>query len=143
MPNAREMHRMFWPRSMALAEIFWTQPANKNWGSFLQRMEGRLPYFEKAHIKYSESVFEPIITYVKDTINIKKIKLTTEIKGLSVYYTFDNTDPDSFYPLYKGILLDIPEGATMIKAISYRNGKPIGKMVTKTIMSVQQEEQLP
>ena len=142
-PNAREMQRMFWPRSLALAEIFWTQPANKNWGSFLERMEGRLPYFEKAHIKYSESVFEPIITYVKDTISIKKIKLTTEIKGLSVYYTFDNTDPDSFYPKYNCILLDIPAGATIIKAISYRNGKPIGKMVTKTIMSVQQEEQHP
>ena len=140
-PNEREMQRMFWPRSLALAEIFWTQPDHKNWESFLQRMESQLPYFDQSHIKYSELVFEPIITYVKDTGNIKKIKLATEIKGLSVYYSFDNSDPDSFYPKYNGILLDIPAGSTMIKAISYRNGKPIGKMVTKTIQSVQQEEQ--
>ncbi|RNI38041.1 hypothetical protein EFY79_07395 [Hanamia caeni] len=29
--------------------------------------------------------------------------------GLTIYYTFDRTDPDNFYPAYSGVPLGIPK----------------------------------
>jgi hypothetical protein len=57
------------------------------------------------------------------------IKLSTEIKGLDIYYTFDCTNPDSFYPKYSGEPIKFPLGATQLNVITYRDGKPIGKQV--------------
>lgn len=42
-----------------------------------------------------------------------------------------NTDPDPYTPRYT-VPLEIPEGATWLKVVTYRNGKPSGKMITIT-----------
>jgi hexosaminidase len=58
------------------------------------------------------------------------VKLSTEIKGLDIYYTFDGTNPDPYYPKYTGDLIIFPVGATQITANTFRNGKQVGKQVT-------------
>ncbi|MEO8712833.1 MAG: FN3 associated domain-containing protein, partial [Parafilimonas sp.] len=45
------------------------------------------------------------------------------------YYSFDNSYPDKFYPKYTAPLL-VPNYATQIKVITYRDGKPIGRMIS-------------
>jgi hexosaminidase len=60
-----------------------------------------------------------------------QIKLDTEIDGLDVYYSFDNTYPDHHSARYKkGELLQIPKDADHFRVITYRNGKPVGRIVT-------------
>jgi hexosaminidase len=54
----------------------------------------------------------------------------TEIKGLQVYYTFNYTFPDNFAEEYQDKPLTMPKGATDIWAITYRNGKPVGRLLT-------------
>jgi hexosaminidase len=56
------------------------------------------------------------------------IKLETEIEGLSIHYSFDNSFPDNFYPAYKEPLI-VPKEAAAIKMITYRNNKPIGRLL--------------
>ena len=140
-PNKREVQRMFWPRALALSEVFWSQLNRKNYDNFLQRMQERLHYFDAKKIKYSTLVFEPIISYIHQGIDSNKIKIETEIKNLNVYYSFDNTDPDEFYPKYNGKLLTIPKGADFIKAASYRNGKPVGKEVIKELKVIRAKKE--
>ena len=52
-----------------------------------------------------------------------------ELDDLDIYYSFDNSYPDKFYPKYTAPLL-VPNYATQIKVITYRNGKPIGRMIS-------------
>ena len=39
-----------------------------------------------------------------------KVTLTTEVEGLNIYYSFDETFPDNFYPVYTTPLL-VPKDA--------------------------------
>lgn len=132
-PNEHEVQRMFWPRAMALSEAFWSALDKKNWDSFRQRMESHFLRLDALKVKYSKSVYEPSFTAIKDKSSVLKLKIDTEIKELTVYYSFDNTDPDEFSPKYEGQLLSIPKGAEIVKAISYKNGNPIGKQITKQL----------
>jgi hexosaminidase len=58
------------------------------------------------------------------------LKISSEIKGLDIYYTFDGTNPDPYYPKYTGEPISFPVGATQVTANTFRNGKPTGKQVT-------------
>ena len=54
--------------------------------------------------------------------------MNTEIDGLDIHYSFDNSFPDNFYPKYSEPV-EVPKDAVAMKVITYRNGKPIGRMM--------------
>jgi hexosaminidase len=56
-----------------------------------------------------------------------KVTLTTEVPGLDIYYSFDNSYPDKFYPKYTAPLT-VPIDAALLRVITYKNGKPVGRM---------------
>lgn len=128
-PNARQAEYMTWPRAMALSEVFWSPKSRKNWGDFVTRLQDQFPRLDAEGVKYSLSMYDPIISGVLSADSSLLIKIDTQVEGLQVHYSFDETDPDAYYPTYDGQPLVIPKGARMIKAISYLNGKPVGHML--------------
>ncbi len=46
------------------------------------------------------------------------VSLNAEMDGLDIYYSFDNSYPDYFYPKYTGPLT-VPIDATMPRVITY------------------------
>ena len=128
-PNYRHLEYMTWPRAMAISEVLWSPKNKKNWVSFVNRVEQQFKYLDADSVKYSESLYDPIVTVVNGNDDSMKIKLSSEIPGLTIYYTFDGTDPDNFYPEYSGNSLDIPKGASEIRVISYRHGRAIGRQM--------------
>ena len=132
-PNYRHLEYMTWPRAMAIAEVLWSPKSTRNWNDFAQRVDQHFKYLDADSVKYSRSMYDPIITAVKGNEDSMKIKITTEMPGLTIYYTFDGTDPDNFYPAYSGIPLDIPKGASEIRAISYRHGRVVSRQINKSL----------
>ena len=132
-PNERHLEYMTWPRAMAIAEVLWSPQATRNWAGFVSRVEDHFKYLDADSVKYSLSMYDPIVTPVKDNGDSMKIELSTEAPGLTLYYTFDGTDSDNFYPEYKGVPLDIPKGATEIRIISYRRDRKMGKQINYTL----------
>ncbi|MDB5108944.1 MAG: beta-N-acetylhexosaminidase [Mucilaginibacter sp.] len=128
-PNERQAQYMTWPRAMALAEVFWSAKTQRNWNGFINRLEWHLPRLDTANVKYSRGFYDPLITAVKTNTGELKVKLATEIEGLDIYYTFDDTHPDNYYPRYTGQLLTLPKGAHSIRVITYRAGKPMGREI--------------
>ena len=61
-----------------------------------------------------------------------KIILKTEIKELEIFYTFDNTNPYHLSPKYENPL-SVPKDATRIRIVTYKNGKPVGKLISLEI----------
>ncbi|MEJ7671564.1 MAG: FN3 associated domain-containing protein [Chitinophagaceae bacterium] len=45
---------------------------------------------------------------------------------MDIYYTFDNSFPDNFYPKYTTALVP-PKDAVMLKVITYKGKKPVGQ----------------
>jgi hexosaminidase len=128
-PNERQAEYMTWPRALALSEVLWSPKDKKNWPDFVRRTEVQFHYLKAAHVNYALSLYDPIISAVATPDSILKVKLATEIPGLDIYYRFDETNPDQFSPKYQGTPLDIPPGASQIKVVTYRDGKPIGHQI--------------
>jgi hexosaminidase len=59
------------------------------------------------------------------------------VGGLDFYYTIDESMPDQYSNPYSQSIL-IPEDVTILRVISYRNGKPIGKLLNIPISSLKQ-----
>jgi hexosaminidase len=59
--------------------------------------------------------------------------------GLTIYYTFDGTDPDNFYPEYSGLPLDIPKGASEIRTVSYRHGRLVSRQINYLLSDLKKD----
>lgn len=126
--NTRHMQYMLWPRGMALAEAMWTPTDQKDWGDFLQRTERHFERLDIRGVKYAKSIYDPIFKVTLDEQDSILIDLSTEAQGLSIHYSFDNSHPDQFYPVYASPL-SIPKEAVMLKVVTSRNGKLIGRQI--------------
>jgi len=140
--NTRHMQYMLWPRSLAVAESLWTPRAKKNWNDFTRRVEIIFDRMDVEQIKYARSLFDPIFTASKNAQGTLQVGLSTEVDGLEIYYSFDNSNPDNFYPRYSD-LLSIPKEASILKVITYRDGKPIGKQIDMPIKELQRRAEHP
>lgn len=123
---------MTWPRGFAIAESVWSPKDSKNWPDFFARVENHFRRLDYAETKYAPSVYDPIFKASKTRDNRLKIELSTEVPDLEIYYSFDNSFPDKFYPKYTTPLI-APIDAVQLKLISYKNGKPVGRMLTMPI----------
>lgn len=139
-PTYRHAEYMTWPRAFALSEVCWSEKTARNWDSFIQRMEAHLARYDVANVNYARSVYDAAIVPTKKTADKPmRITLTTELEHLDIYYTFDGTFPDQFSSKYTNTL-DIPKGADTFRMITYRNNKPIGKMITVSIKELEKRK---
>lgn len=130
-PTFRQAEYMAWPRGWALAEVLWSGPAKADWEKFWPRVEQHFVRADQADINHARSMYNAIIKpYMMD--GVLQVELGCEIAGTDIYYTFDNTDPDSHTPKYSEPL-SIPKDATWLRVVTYRNGKQVGKVITLTI----------
>lgn len=134
--NMRHLEYMVWPRSLAVAECVWSPKASRNWNDFARRTEAQFPRFDLEQVKYARTMFEPIFTPKKDSNGNLIVDLSTEVDGLDIYYSFDNSHPDNFYPKYNAPL-SVPKDAVMLKVVTYRDGKQIGRQLDMPIKELQ------
>jgi hexosaminidase len=118
---------MTWPRAFAISEIAWSPANKKNWNKFVGKTEDHFKRFDVAEWKYAPSMYDPIFQVTKNDKNELTVSLSTEIEGLDIYYSFDNSYPDNFYPKYTGPVA-VPKDATLMRVITYRGKQPVGRM---------------
>jgi hexosaminidase len=130
--NMRHAQYMTWPRGMAIAESVWSPKEKKDWDHFFDKVENHFARFDIADMKYAPSVYDPIFNVSTTADKQLKIELGKEVKDLDIYYSFDNTFPDHYYPKYTTPLTP-PKDAVMLKVITYRGKKPMGRMIAMPI----------
>lgn len=126
--NIRQAEYMMWPRGFAIAESVWSPADRKDWNRFIAKVEAHFTRFDYAQTKYSPAIYDPIVRVTKENDDYL-LHLSTEIDGLDIYTSFDSSTPDNFYPRHTGSQR-IPEEAVMVRIITYRNGKPIGRLMS-------------
>jgi hexosaminidase len=120
---------MNYPRALAISESLWTPRSNKNWNSFFGKVEDHFARFDQAGINYAQSVYDPTIRVRKNDAGRITITLSTELDGIDLYYTVDNAIPNHYHPRYAGEI-EFPEGADNFRVIAYRDGKPVGRLIS-------------
>ena len=128
----RHAQYMVWPRAMAIAESVWSPVEKKNWKNFFNKVETHFQRLDEAEIKYAPSVYEPSFKLSRDKNNRLLITMETELEGLSLHYTFDNSFPDNYYPVYSGPVSP-PKDAVMLRIISYKGKQQVGRMISVSI----------
>jgi hexosaminidase len=131
--NNRHLQYMVWPRAFAVSEVAWSPKRTRNWNEFIGRVEDHFERFNYADRKYAPSIYDAVVKAKKNEKGKLFVDFDSEISGLDIYYSFDNSFPDNYYPKYDGKSIEVPVDAAPIKLISYRNGKPIGRMMTVEI----------
>jgi hexosaminidase len=128
--NERHLEYMLWPRGFAISEILWSPKGKKNWNQFISKVEDQFERFKYAARKFAPSIYDPLIKASKDAKGKLQVDFDPEITGLTIHYSFDNSYPDNYYPSYDGKPISFPVDATTLRLISYRDGKPIGRMIS-------------
>ena len=118
---------MMFPRCWALSEVYWSPKSTKNWDNFVTRMESQFERADLAGINYARSAYDPIIKPENKDGKLM-VTLDSEIPGLDIFYTIDDAVPSRYSPKYSQPV-EIPEGPVTLRTITYRNGKPIGRMI--------------
>ena len=126
--NIRQVEYMTWPRGFAIAESVWSPKEKKNWENFVNKTENHFQRLDYAETKYSPAMYDPIVSVTKKEDKYF-VELSTEISGLDIYTSFDNSTPDRFYPRYKAPLL-VPTDARLMRIITYRGKIPAGRLMT-------------
>ncbi|WP_316796160.1 beta-N-acetylhexosaminidase [Pedobacter agri] len=134
--NFRQVQYMLWPRAFAISESVWSPIEKKNWTNFIDRTEAHFKRLDLAEIKYSPAIYDPIFTVKRNADKQLMIELTPEIEGLDIYYSFDNSSPDRFYPKYNGALT-APKDASMLRVITYKAKQPMGRLISMPIAELQ------
>lgn len=137
----RQAQYMTWPRALAIAEILWSPKEERSFPAFVKKVETQFVRLDAAKTKYAPSMYDPDFAVAKKDSDRVLVTLTPEVEGLQLHYSFDNSYPDEFYPVYKSPLL-VPKDAFQLRVISYRDGKPIGRMITMPVEELKKEPAL-
>ena len=130
--NMRHAQYMTWPRGYAIAEALWSPKDKRDWNNFAARVEKQFERSDAAQVKYAPSIYDPIFEVSKKDTATIIVKLSTEIDGLSIHYSFDNSFPDQYYPKYT-TPLTVPKDAVTMKVITYRDNKAMGRMIVMPV----------
>ncbi|MFT3705565.1 MAG: family 20 glycosylhydrolase [Agriterribacter sp.] len=131
-PTDRHAEYMTWPRGMALSEVFWSPEKKQNWANFQNKLESHFTRLQTAGINFSKAALDVLATAKHNDKKQLQVELTTDVDGLKIYYTIDNTNPDVFTNLYTNKPIDIPEGIYQLRAIAYKDNKPAGNILILT-----------
>src|SRR3972149_4373590 len=114
------------PRILALAEVFWTDPNNKNYDEFYSRIQNSYADLTAHGIQYGweSKVIIPTTTY-DDTKREFSIKVERGQKDIEIRYTIDGTEPNINSSLFdKPIVIN---KTSTIKIAAFKNELFIGK----------------
>ena len=129
-PDNKTAEYQAFPRNVAAAEVGWTSRANKDWESFRRRMPKVLATLDRKGIQYCPVYYDVIFDYDRNIGFPKAMNLEIEDPTAVIRYTLDGSTPTAKSPVYDGRPFQVDKGS-IIKARGFRDGKPIGKVVTK------------
>ena len=101
---------------------------------FGARTEAHLQRLRRRDINFATSFYDAIVTASRAADGSLRVQVDTELEGLEVYYSFENVYPDHHSGKYtKGEQLSIPKDADSFRVITYRDGKPVGRILTLSV----------
>jgi len=133
--NMRNVQYMTWPRGLAVAETSWSPKEKKDWNNFSNKVEGQFEKLDAANVKFAKSIYDAIVTTQLNTKWELIVNMEGEVENLKFYYTIDDQMPDNYSDQFTKPFV-LPEDVTLLRVQSYRDGKPIGKLLNIPIESL-------
>lgn len=135
--NTRHLQYMLWPRGFAVSEVLWSPKEKKDWDKFISRVEAHFQRFDEGQIKYATSLYEPMVSVQQNEKKQLVVVLQTEVKDITLHYSFDSSYPDDFYPSYIGPLI-LPKDISILRVVGYKKGRQVGRVMSIPVSSLMQ-----
>lgn len=116
---------MVLPRMSALAEVVWTEDAQKTWPDFAQRLPALFRRFDAMGLNYARSVYA-VNTQVERAGQGFAVSLSSDMPGVAIRYTLDGSEPHALSPVYQQPL-PLTGGLLRARAQDPRTGRLYGE----------------
>ncbi|GAK75765.1 beta-hexosaminidase [Nonlabens ulvanivorans] len=128
MTTSEQVEYMAFPRMLAMSEVAWSADENKNYDSFINRVEYFHKRLDEMDINYANHLYE-----IEGTLNENQAyELSTKTIGKEIRFTTDGSEPDSSSTVYES---PIPFTADMtLKAQVFDDDEPLGRLFTQEFL---------
>lgn len=126
-PNLSHAFYMTYPRAFAISEALWSKPEAKNWVNFSKKVDHHFEIFDKQEIDICKAVYDPIVTVYKEGGKVM-CALSCETDNTTIYYTLNSTFPNKKSEIYSKPF-EIPDTKVILRTITYRDEKPLGRLL--------------
>ncbi len=124
--DEKKAEYMMFPRILALCEVVWSKPENKNYDDFIPRVEHFQKRLDALGINYANHLFE-----VEGDLTPDGYELKTLTKDKTIRFTLDGSEPNLNSEIYsKPIPID---KNTLINAGVFNNVKQLGSIFKQAI----------
>lgn len=122
---------MAFPRLLAMAEVQWTQPARKDFGTFVRRLDKEFKRLDACGVNACRNFYEVNFSGAwNDASEGYEVALETFCPDSEIYYAVNDSLVSSESLLYKNPVR--LSGDAILYAVVYRDGKPLGKVTHKS-----------
>ena len=120
-PSFRQVEYMVMPRIAALSEVQWSEPAKKDYKTFLPRLVRLTALYDQQRYNYAKNIFDIQATFTPDTESGQIIVDLTTMGSGDIRYTLDGSEPSANSLLYEAPL-KIKEDADIRAVVVRPNG---------------------
>ncbi|MFV0376739.1 MAG: family 20 glycosylhydrolase [Mangrovibacterium sp.] len=117
--SPEHLEYMIYPRLCALAEVQWTQKANKNFAGFVQRMDQQYLRLAKNKIHFRVPPPQGLSPIELFNTGEAEIKLSCAASDAELRYTTDGSEPTDFSKMYEGPFNLKLDGNVTLKVASF------------------------
>ena len=128
MTTSDQVEYMAFPRMLAMSEVAWSADENKNYDSFINRVEYFHKRLDAMDINYANHLYE-----IEGALNEDQAyELSTKTIGKEIRFTTDGSEPDLSSKVYE---YPIPFTADMtLKAQVFDDDEPLGRLFTQEFL---------
>lgn len=128
-PNPKVLDQKVFPRLLAMAEVLWSAPQERNYSDFYQRVQAQYPTLDAFGVEYGAETMPIGIEVFTSTESIN-VKLAKGSLDLELYYTQDSSAPTNSSSKYETV---IPiKKNTNLKVQAFKKGKVYGAPIQRT-----------
>lgn len=131
-PTEAQSEYMIFPRIAALAETVWSSKELRDWTDFSGRINSMFKRYDYLGINYAKSAYLVTSdTQINMEEKVVEVLLKNEFPFGDIRYTLDGSALSAASEKYVGAIKI--SKTTRIRAVLYKNGKPMAKELDKTI----------
>ncbi|MDX1772723.1 family 20 glycosylhydrolase [Oceanihabitans sediminis] len=131
MQSSKKVEYMVFPRILALSEVVWSSPTQKNYKEFAARVENFHKRLDALEINYANHFYEIEGSMITSEDQVA-FQLETASQGKTIRYTKDGSEPNLQAEIYTKPI-PITESTT-IKASVFNDVEALGKTFTQEIL---------
>lgn len=125
MPTEDKVEYMVFPRILAMSEVVWSKPENKNYADFISRVEVFNKRLNVLGINYANHLYEVEGELLSEK-GMLSYQLETLIKDKTIRYTLDGSTPSLTSEVYKAPIKI--NGDMLLKAAVFNTKKQLGNV---------------